>query len=86
MQYNQSGAAPQTDNVPVYTSQEAALAWANALVGVTIFLVIAAFIGAGNMFSDYQFNIGAAFAAAITVVIPMLPWIGLFHVLGRRKA
>ena len=72
----------------VNSRQETALSWLKALAVVTGILAVLAFIGAGNLFAieglySSSFNGWAAIGGALTVVVPMLPWIGLFHVLGR---
>lgn len=72
-----------TSSYAVYTRQQAAFAWMKGLGGLTVFFAIVAFLWAGNTFGTYDFEPGAAFGAAIGATIPFLPWIGLFHVLGR---
>jgi hypothetical protein len=65
--------------------QQAADAWLKALIAVIALLALMAAIVAGNTFGDWSFNGAAAFIAALAVVVPTLPWIGLFHVLSRRE-
>ena len=72
----------------VNSRQETALSWLKALSVVTGILAVLAFIGAGNLFAvdglySSSFNGWAAIGGALAVVVPMPPWIGLFHVLGR---
>ena len=65
--------------------QQAADAWLKALIVVIALLALLAAIVAGNTFGDWSFNGAAAFIATLAVIVPTLPWVGLFHVLSRRE-